>query len=240
MTRKQQNIGCLGATFKLIGLLIKATVEIIKAFFKLISLIIIWLNKQKITLPIQEGYQISGLLIVSIFCLLTICGSLFSIWADTQLRAIGVLPTYTPLPTSTATATNSPTPTQTSTSIPTVTPTSTPTKTPAPTDTPSLSPTPKATIPPDPTNVPTPQPTTMPVPTLTSPAVPPTPVQPAFSGDIVDPAWWPCQQGQIKGNIDSMIYHVPGGLYYAKTYEGVECFDTTTEAENKGYRRSKR
>lgn len=61
-----------------------------------------------------------------------------------------------------------------------------------------------------------------------------------FSGDEVSPAWWPCAQGQIKGNWDSMIFHVPGGRFYARTYEEVTCFNTADEAIAAGFRPSQR
>ncbi|MFE6995298.1 cell wall-binding repeat-containing protein [Microbacterium sp. NPDC057659] len=47
------------------------------------------------------------------------------------------------------------------------------------------------------------------------------------------PSWAP-----IKGNASSMIYHVPGGAYYART-NPEECFRTETDARNAGYRKSK-
>jgi endonuclease YncB( thermonuclease family) len=50
----------------------------------------------------------------------------------------------------------------------------------------------------------------------------------------------PCFVGQVKGNANSGIYHVPGGSYYARTYANVECFDTEQQARNAGYRRSQR
>jgi hypothetical protein len=56
----------------------------------------------------------------------------------------------------------------------------------------------------------------------------------------VDPSWWPCHEGQIKGNRDSKKYHVPGGRFYARTYEGIDCFDTEEQARAAGYERSKR
>lgn len=43
----------------------------------------------------------------------------------------------------------------------------------------------------------------------------------------------------IKGNAQSMIYHLPGGEFYAKT-KPEACFATTAEAESAGYRQSKR
>lgn len=48
------------------------------------------------------------------------------------------------------------------------------------------------------------------------------------------PAWAP-----IKGNQDSMIYHLPGGAYYART-NPEECFRTEAAANAAGYRRSQR
>ncbi len=50
----------------------------------------------------------------------------------------------------------------------------------------------------------------------------------------------PCKVGQIKGNRNSMIYHVPDGAWYAVTSKNVVCFDTEEEAQAAGYRRSKR
>ncbi|MEW1975839.1 cell wall-binding repeat-containing protein [Microbacterium profundi] len=47
------------------------------------------------------------------------------------------------------------------------------------------------------------------------------------------PSW-----ARIKGNADSMIYHVPGGAYYARTTPE-ECFSSESAAVAAGYRRSK-
>lgn len=47
------------------------------------------------------------------------------------------------------------------------------------------------------------------------------------------PSWAP-----IKGNADSMIYHVPGQRYYDRT-NPEECFRTERDAVNAGYRRAK-
>ena len=47
------------------------------------------------------------------------------------------------------------------------------------------------------------------------------------------PSWAP-----IKGNADSMIYHLPTGRYYAVTHPEV-CFRTETAAVAAGYRKSK-
>lgn len=47
------------------------------------------------------------------------------------------------------------------------------------------------------------------------------------------PSWAP-----IKGNADSMIYHVPSGRYYAATHPE-ECFRTESAAVAAGYRKSK-
>ncbi|QUC00041.1 hypothetical protein [Cellulosimicrobium cellulans] len=47
------------------------------------------------------------------------------------------------------------------------------------------------------------------------------------------PSWAP-----VKGNRNSMIYHVPGGRYYAKT-KPEECFTTAAAARAAGYRASK-
>lgn len=50
---------------------------------------------------------------------------------------------------------------------------------------------------------------------------------------------FPCQIGQIKGNPDSSIYHLPNGRWYAQTRNSrVVCFDTEQEAILAGYRKS--
>ena len=55
----------------------------------------------------------------------------------------------------------------------------------------------------------------------------------------VDPAWYPCHEGQIKGNNTSKIYHVPTGRSYNKTFKDVTCFTTAAEAEAAGFRAAK-
>lgn len=48
-------------------------------------------------------------------------------------------------------------------------------------------------------------------------------------------------QGKIKGNSNSMIYHVPGGASYDKiSVNNVVYFDTEQDAINAGYRKAKR
>jgi hypothetical protein len=123
-----------------------------------------------------------------------------------------------------------------------------------PTDTPvARKPKPKATakpvttplglvapVAPQPTLEPTPQPLppTAEPPTALPPAAP-APGQPSFNGNRVDPAWYPCQQGQIKGNRNSGIYHPPSGRDYSKTYKNVQCFNSEAEAQSGGFRAAK-
>jgi len=124
--------GCLSAIFGIIGALIGALVAVIAGLIQLLASIVKWLSQQKITLPVGEGYQVSGLLISVFFCFLCMCGSMTYVWTDRQLHAIGILPTYTPRPT----ATNTPTPTETSAPTETAFPTDTPLP-PLPTETPT-------------------------------------------------------------------------------------------------------
>jgi uncharacterized protein YgiM (DUF1202 family) len=135
--------GCLSAIFGLIGALIEALVAVLAGLVQLLASVVKWLSQQKITLPIGEGYQVSGLLVSLFFCFLCMCGSMTCVWTDRQLRAIGLLPTYTPHPT----ATNTPAPTATSTLTETSLPTDTPPP-PLPTETPTELP---------PTETPTPE-----------------------------------------------------------------------------------
>jgi cytoskeletal protein RodZ len=133
-----------------------------------------------------------------------------------------------------------------------------PTEAPAPTRAPTATQTPKPPAPPtsEPTDVPQPTAAAL-VPTKASEvptsaraaAAKPTAVsQPAASGptyqgsggsQTVDPPWWPCQKGQIKGNRNSGIYHIPTGRSYAKTFKDVACFNTAIEAEAAGFRAAK-
>ncbi len=54
--------------------------------------------------------------------------------------------------------------------------------------------------------------------------------QDAQGNDIVEPAWLPCTEGQIKGSQNNK-YHMPGGRYYARTFRNVMCFNTEAEAQ---------
>ena len=49
-----------------------------------------------------------------------------------------------------------------------------------------------------------------------------------------------CKPGQIKGNRNSKIYHLPGQRDYDKTTANVECFNTEAEAQKAGYRKAAR
>lgn len=54
------------------------------------------------------------------------------------------------------------------------------------------------------------------------------------------PKGWNCPSGApIKGNAQSMIYHMPSGAYYTAT-KPEACFSTQAAARSAGYRASKR
>ncbi len=57
---------------------------------------------------------------------------------------------------------------------------------------------------------------------------------------IPDSAAAPCRPGQIKGNRDSHIYHLPGQQNYARTRADVVCFNTEAEAQAAGFRKALR
>lgn len=95
----------------------------------------------------------------------------------------------------------------------------------------------------------TPVPTEMPQPTDTPPIVAPTEAAavtaaPVVMQDAAAPApgseSYPCKTGQVKANRNTKIYHVPGGLSYARTQANVQCFDTSAAAEAAGFRAAKR
>jgi hypothetical protein len=81
---------------------------------------------------------------------------------------------------------------------------------------------------PEPTSTPTPAPTPRPT------AFPTRTPRPLTAEDAA-----PCDIGQIKGNRDSKIYHVPTGGSYARTKNKVDCFTTEAEAQAAGYRRAR-
>ena len=143
-------------------------------------------------------------------------------------------PTNTVAPSPSATPTAAATPTTAPTEPP-------PTATSAPTSMPAaVAPTTAPTAPP------APEPTATPVPPPPEPPQAPAaaPSEPRYTGEgqdqSVDPPYWPCQPGQIKGNINSGKYHVPDGRYYAKTFKNVQCFNSEAEAQAAGYVRAKK
>lgn len=130
-----------------------------------------------------------------------------------------VPPTNTVAPSPSATPTAATTPTTAPTEPP-------PTATSAPVPTATVAPTsaPVAVAPTsEPTALPAPEPTATPAPPPPEPTQAPAaaPGEPRYTGEgqdkSVDPPYWPCQPGQIKGNVNSGKYHVPDGRYYAKT-----------------------
>lgn len=61
----------------------------------------------------------------------------------------------------------------------------------------------------------------------------------AGDGHRAAPLGWDCPEGYpIKGNAQSMIYHLPGGAFYEQTSPG-DCFATENDAVTAGYRRSR-
>ncbi|HQW36902.1 MAG TPA: hypothetical protein PLJ62_13790 [Thermoflexales bacterium] len=84
--------------------------------------------------------------------------------------------------------------------------------------------------------------TARPNPTATAIPAPAAPVftQETSSRRRVDPAWWPCNEGQVKGNNKSGIYHAPGQRDYAYTFADVRCFNTEAEAQGAGFRKAQR
>jgi hypothetical protein len=63
---------------------------------------------------------------------------------------------------------------------------------------------------------------------------------PEADATVTDPAY-PCQEGQIKANPRTMIYHVPDGAYYAITKNAeVRCFESIEAVEAAGFRKAKR
>lgn len=68
-------------------------------------------------------------------------------------------------------------------------------------------------------------------------ASPPSPAMRPPASSAADAA--PCAVQQVKGNLNSMIYHVPGGGSYARTKANVVCFATEAQATAAGYRKAR-
>lgn len=86
-----------------------------------------------------------------------------------------------------------------------------------------------------------PMPTAVPAALATQTIVAKSTLGTSLTATVVESAAFPCRDGQIKGNANTMIYHVPDGAYYATTRNtAVVCFDTITAAEQAGYRAAKR
>ena len=84
-------------------------------------------------------------------------------------------------------------------------------------------------------------------PTFTPEPAPPTETEaPATAGPsatrtprpLTASAAAPCQIGEIKGNRNSKIFHVPTGGSYAQTKANVQCFPTESAAQAAGYRKA--
>jgi hypothetical protein len=99
-----------------------------------------------------------------------------------------------------------------------------------PTDAPASTPIPTITL------IPTEIPTAIPVAPTTAPVTSNNPTYTDVSGrKRVDPAWYPCKEGQVKANNDSGIFHIPTGRSYAFTFVNVTCFDTADAATAAGF-----
>jgi len=144
------------------------------------------------------------------------------------IAAVAALPSDAPLPTERATATDEPTIAPTVAQLvltaaprPTAEATATATAERIATAEPTIEP---ATVELAPTETP--------APTIAAPKSTPT-INPAADS-------YPCRAGQIKGNRDTNIYHVPGQATYARTRNNVACFDTEADALSAGYHKAQR
>ena len=77
-------------------------------------------------------------------------------------------------------------------------------------------------------DVPTPTPTVFLTPTT----------RPRIINNQIEPPWWPCEQGQIKGLEKLNVYYVEGHAGYTRTFIGIVCFNTEEDAQAAGYRRA--
>ncbi len=77
-------------------------------------------------------------------------------------------------------------------------------------------------------DVPTPTPTIFLTPTT----------RPRIINNQIEPPWWPCEQGQIKGLEKLNIYYVEEHAGYTRTFIGIVCFNTEEDAQAAGYRRA--
>ncbi|MFC6152946.1 hypothetical protein [Nocardioides yefusunii] len=79
-----------------------------------------------------------------------------------------------------------------------------------------------------------------PMKTPQAPRIPQAPQPPKAGGGSVIPSGWDCPSSHpIKGNGNSMIFHVPSGSFYSRT-NPEECFASESDAWAAGYRKSQR
>lgn len=65
--------------------------------------------------------------------------------------------------------------------------------------------------------------------------------EPAYKEWVYTTKWDCPTDHPIKANMNSGIYHVPGGTYYDRTNgQNTKCYDTAYNAELGGFRASKR
>lgn len=165
-------------------------------------------------------------------------------------RATEIDPTLPPMPSPTTVPTDTPVPTEDPLLLTAVASRNEPVPTlrPNPTDAPVV----RTKVPAEalPQVLPTEAPTVAPAPEPTAEPAPEPTAAPAAAGPTftdsspsrrrVDPPYWPCNEGQLKGNNRSDIYHSPGQRDYAFTHADVTCFDTAAQAEAAGFRAAQR
>ncbi len=54
-------------------------------------------------------------------------------------------------------------------------------------------------------------------------------------GQEVDPPWFPCSEGQVKGDRDTGFYYVQTAAFYNRIILSADCFDSVEAARLVGY-----
>lgn len=59
--------------------------------------------------------------------------------------------------------------------------------------------------------------------------------RPQIVNNAIDPPWWPCARGEVKGLVKLRLFYPPDHPGYSRVYAGVSCFASAGAAGAAGY-----
>ena len=64
--------------------------------------------------------------------------------------------------------------------------------------------------------------------------------RPQIVNNAIDPPWWPCARGEVKGLVKLRLFYPPDHPGYSRVYAGVSCFASAAAAGAAGYSKAPR